>query len=365
MGIIKTIADFFKNTFKKSPNNQYNSDNRERFNVSDSNNLKNSETMPAQFVRLGHYKAKSGGMSEDSIRMIRVLANDPKNPDMWILADGSKKSSYEILQNYEYMNTSHEENPPQPMNPLVIGDLGGIPENFGTGTADPNLNVVRQTTTAPSPEIIPPTYPQQPQQPVVQVVEKRVELEQQIIDKCETLEIHEYTLKITVTTNLDFEKLKTSIDILGLDKELVAQHVLQKLQQNPNNDINKMVSQAIVENILNPPTEKELREIAETMRPENPLAQRMGLEESVIREVKGEQGWFDSNQPDEPQYPETQPVVIEPIPEESVPILYGLTGQVTSDGENVFDPENHEESNMDSIDDFLKHLEQRYDTLKS
>lgn len=321
--------------------------------------------MPAQFVRLGHYKAKSGGMSEDSIRMIRVLANDPKNPDMWILADGSKKSSYEILQNYEYMNTSHEENPPQPMNPLVIGDLGGIPEDFGTNTADPNPNVVKQTTTAPSPEIIPPTYPQPAPKVIEKVVEKRVELEQQIIDKCETLEIHEYTLKITVTTNLDFEKLKTSIDILGLDKELVAQHVLQKLQQNPNNDINKMVSQAIVENILNPPTQKELLEISETMRPERHLAQKMELEESVIREVKGEQGWFDSNRPDEPQYPESQPAVIEPIPEESVPILYGLTGQVTSDGENVFDPENHEESNMDSIDDFLKHLEQRYDTLKN
>lgn len=314
--------------------------------------------MPAQFVRLGHYKAKSGGMSEDSIRMIRVLANDPKNPDMWILADGSKKSSYEILQNYEYMNTSHEENPQQPMNPLVIGDLGGIPENFGTNTADPNPNVVRQTTTAPSPDIIPPTYPQQPQQPVVQVVEKRVELEQQIIDKCETLEIHEYTLKITVTTNLDFEKLKTSIDILGLDKELVAQHVLQKLQQNPNNDINKMVSQAIVENILNPPTQKELLEMAETLRPEKPAPIANKTSEAILQAAG-----FDLN--DELQYPESQPAVIEPIPEESVPILYGLTGQVTSDGENVFDPENHEESNMDSIDDFLKHLEQRYDTLKS
>ena len=61
------MGDFFKNLFKKTT--QDNSDN--------SNNPENSKTMPAQIVRLGHYKAKSGGMSEDSIRMIRVLANDP------------------------------------------------------------------------------------------------------------------------------------------------------------------------------------------------------------------------------------------------------------------------------------------------
>lgn len=312
MSIIKTIADFFKNTFSK--NNQHNPDN-----------LKNLETMPAQFVRLGHYKAKSGGMSEDSIRMIRVLANDPKNPDMWILADGSKKSSYEILNNYEYMNTSHEENPPQPMNPLVIGDLGGIPENFGTNTADPNPNVVRQTTTAPSPDIIPPTYPQPAPKIVERVVEKRVELEQQIIDKCETLEIHEYTLKITVKTNLDFEKLKTSIDILGLDKELVAQHVLQKLQQNPNNDINKIVSQAIMNNILDSVSQERLMDIG-------------------ISSVK-------HNRIEVPE--------IEEVPEEPAQIFYGLSGQTGDESSEDSD----EESNMDSIDDFLEHLEKNFDRL--
>ena len=315
MNIIKTIADFFKNISKKSQNN---SDNF--------NNLKNLETMPAQFVRLGHYKAKSGGMSEDSIRMIRVLANDPKNPDMWILADGSRKSSYEILNNYEYMNTSHEENPPQPMNPLVIGDLGGIPEDFGTNTADPNPNVVKQTTTAPSPDIIPPTYSQPAPKVVERVVEKRVELEQQIIDKCETLEIHEYTLKITVTTNLDFEKLKTSIDILGLDKELVAQHVLQKLQQNPNNDINKMVSDAIVSGILeNNPAESPASVVSVT---ERIIEQAVPEESYIISEVSS----GDQEQ-----------------------IFYGLSGQTFNGDE--------EESNMDSIDDFLEHLEKNFDRL--
>lgn len=313
MSIIKIIADFFKNTFSK--NNQNNSDN-----------LKNLETMPAQFVRLGHYKAKSGGMSEDSIRMIRVLANDPKNPDMWILADGSRKSSYEILNNYEYMNTSHEENPPQPMNPLVIGDLGGIPEDFGTNTADPNPNVVKQTTTVPSPDIIPPTYPQPAPKVVERVIEKRVELEQQIIDKCETLEIHEYTLKITVKTNLDFEKLKTSIDILGLDKELVAHHVLQKLQQNPNNDINKMVSQAIVSSILeNNPTESSTSVVSVT--------------EHIIEQV----------------VPEESDIISEVSSGDQEQIFYGLSGQTFNGDE--------EESNMDSIDDFLEHLEKNFDRL--
>ena len=283
--------------------------------------------MSAQFVRLGHYKAKSGGMSEDSIRMIRVLANDPKNPDMWILSDGTKKSSYEILQNYEYMNTSHEENPPQPMNPLVIGDLGGIPEDFGSSTGDPNPNVVKQTTTAPSPEIIPPTYPQPAPKVVEKVVEKRVELEQQIIDKCETLEKHHYELTITVETNLDFEKLKTSIDILGLDKELVAQHVLQKLQQNPNNDINKMVSQAIVSSILeNNPAESPASVVSVT---EHIIEQAVPEESDIISEVSSA--------------------------ENQEQIFYGLSGQTFNGDE--------EESNMDSIDDFLQHLEKNYDRL--
>ena len=301
MSVIKIMGDFFKNLFNKTT--QDNSDNFD--------NPENSKTMPAQIVRLGHYKAKSGGMSEDSIRMIRVLANDPKNPDMWILSDGSKKSTYDILNNYDYMNTSHEENPPQPANPLVIGDLGGIPENFGSRTNDPNPNIVQETRTAPSPDIIPPTYQQSPQV-IEKVVEKRVELEQQIIDKCETLEKHQYTLQITVETNLDFDKLKTSIDILGLDKSLVAQYVLQKLQKNPNNNINKMVSDAIVSSILEPKNEPE-------------------------------------------PYPETQQAVVTEVPQEEVPILYGMSGQ-TSDNDD-------EESNMDSIDDFLKHLENNYTRL--
>lgn len=305
MSVIKIMGDFFKNLFKKTT--QDNSDNF--------NNPENSKTMPAQIVRLGHYKAKSGGMSEDSIRMIRVLANDPKNPDMWILSDGSKKSTYEIVNNYDFMNTSNEENPRQPLNPLMIGDLGGIPEDFGSRTNDPNPDIVRETRTAPSqtigPDIIPPTYQQSPQF-IEKIVEKRVELEQQIIDKCETLEKHQYTLQITVETNLDFDKLKTSINILGLDKSLVAQYVLQKLQRNPNNDINKMVSDAIVSSILEPKNEPE-------------------------------------------PYPETQQPVVTAVPQEEVPILYGLSGQISDNDD--------EESNMDSIDDFLEHLENNYTRL--
>ena len=237
MDIIKKLSDFFGNIFtKNTPNNLNNFDN-----------LKNSETMSADFVRLGHYKAKVGGMSEDSIRMIRVLAYDQNNPDMWILSDGTKKSSYEILNNYEFMYTSHEENPQKPANPLIIGDLGGIPEDFGSSTGDPNLNVDKESTTPPYQQ---PTQTPVQTKVVEKIVEKRVELERQIIDKCETLEKHHYELTITVETNLDFEKLKTSIEILGLDKSIVANHVIDKLQQNPNNDIKKIVSDAIVSGIL-------------------------------------------------------------------------------------------------------------------
>lgn len=298
MNIIKIISDLIKNLFEKTT--QDNSDNF--------NNPENQETMSQtapQIVRLGHYKDKSGGMSEDSIRMIRVIANDPENPDMWILSDGSKKSTYDILNKYEYMYTSNEENPRKPLNPLKIGDLGGIPENFGSRTNDLNP----KTTT--SPDIIPETHQQAPQV-VEKVVEKRIELEQQIIDKCETLEKHQYTLQITVETNLDFIKLKTSIDILGLDKSLVAKYVLEKLQKNPNNDINKMVSDAIVSSILEPKNEPET-------------------------------------------YPETQQAVVTEVPQEEVPILYGLSGQISDDS--------NEESNMGDIDDFLEHLENNYTRL--
>lgn len=298
MSVIKIMGDFFKNLFKKTTQN--NSDNF--------NNPENQETMSQTVtppVRLGHYRAKSGGMSEDSIRMIRVLANDPENPDMWILSDGSKKSTYDILNKYEYMYTSNEENPRQPLNPLKIGDIGGIPEDFGNRTNDLNPK------TAPSTDTNPQTHQQEPQV-IEKVVEKRIELEQQIIDKCETLEKHQYTLQITVETNLDFDKLKTSIDILGLDKSLVAQHVLQKLQKNPNNDINKMVSDAIVSSILEPKNEPE-------------------------------------------PYPETQQPVVTAVPQEEVPILYGLSGRISDNDD--------EESNMDSIDDFLEHLENNYTRL--
>lgn len=305
------MVEAFLNMFKKyKPNNQNNLDNNQ-----------NNPTM-SDIVRLGHYKAKTGGMSEDSIRMIRVLANDPTNPDMWLLADGTKKTTYDILNNYEFLYTSHEENPKNPPRPLVIGDLGGIPENFGDSTTgSPSPEAVRETRTVPE---NPSQQPIVQQKVVEKIVEKRIELEQQIIDKCETTTNNKYTLSITIETNLDFEKLKTSINILGLDKNIVAQHVLNKIQLNPNNDIQKMVSEAIVNHILN---ETNILEIADELHKDS---SDFGMTRTQQDEV---------------------PFEVQDSDEESEELP---TDTIT--------PET-DEGNLGTIDEFLQHLEENYTVL--
>ena len=221
--------NIFKRLFSKllNRNNQHNSNNQ------------NNSKMDENTIRLGHYKSNQS--SSDSIRMIRVIANDPKNNNYWFLSDGRRISSSELLYNYVYMETSHDEIS-TPTKPLVIGDLQGIPEDYDGSQISRN----RAETVINQDNLSQPVKTKI----VEKIVEKRIELEEQIVNKCETTESKEYSITIKITSNIDFEKLVSSIDILNLDADKVSGYVVTNIKKNSKNNIEKLISDAL-KNIVN------------------------------------------------------------------------------------------------------------------
>lgn len=238
------------NIFKKLLSkllNKYNQHNQHN-----QNNLKMDEST----IRLGHYKYNQS--SGDSIRIIRVIANDPKNNNFWLLSDGRRISSSELLYNYTFVETSPHEETPNPVKPLVIGDLDGIPKDY-------NSSPLAEKKERPAPPAQPAPNTVTETKVVEKIVEKRIELEEQIVNKCETTQSKEYSITIKITTNLDFEKLVSSIDILNLDADKVSKYVIDNIRKNANNNIENLISDAL-KNLIN--DYKKSDEVAEIIEEE-------------------------------------------------------------------------------------------------
>lgn len=173
------------------------------------------------FVKPGHYRRK-GERPDGHEDMIRVLGPDPKNDSKWITNRGSMSDS-EIKDKYEPFDTTTSDQPVKRSRP-VIGDLNAPPSR-------------RQSKPQPqTPPQQPQTIQQQPQQPqqsqqAQQYIQTQQDtLEQQILTKCVTSQ-HQITLTIPITTTLDLHKLISSISMLGLDEDCLAEAILNSIPQ--------------------------------------------------------------------------------------------------------------------------------------
>lgn len=175
------------------------------------------------FVKPGHYRRK-GERPDGHEDMIRVLGPDPKNDSKWITNRGSMSDS-EIKDKYEPFDTTTSDQPVKRSRPL-IGDLNAPPSR-------------RQSKPQPQPQTPPQQpqtiqqqqQPQQSQQAQQQYIQPQQDtLEQQILTKCITSE-HQITLTIPLTTTLDLHKLISSISMLGLDEDCLAEAILNSIPQ--------------------------------------------------------------------------------------------------------------------------------------
>lgn len=174
------------------------------------------------FVKPGHYRRK-GERPDGHEDMIRVLGPDPKNESKWITNRGSMSDS-EIKDKYEPFDTTTSEQPVQRSRPL-IGDLNAPPSRRQSKPQQTSQPL--QTTQQPQQ----PQQAQQPQQPQQQYIQPQQDtLEQQILTKCITSE-HQITLTIPITTTLDLHKLISSISMLGLDEDTLAEAILNSIPQ--------------------------------------------------------------------------------------------------------------------------------------
>lgn len=169
------------------------------------------------FVKPGHYRRK-GERPDGHEDMIRVLGPDPKNESKWITNRGSMSDS-EIKDKYEPFDTTTSEQPVQRSRPL-IGDLNAPPSRRQSKPQPLKTDQQPQTTQQ--------TPPQQPQQEYIQPQQDT--LEQQILTKCITSQ-HQITLTIPITTTLDLHKLISSISMLGLDEDTLAEAILNSIPQ--------------------------------------------------------------------------------------------------------------------------------------
>lgn len=178
------------------------------------------------FVKPGHYRRK-GERPDGHEDMIRVLGPDPKNDSKWITNRGSMSDS-EIKDKYEPFDTTTSDQPVKRSRP-VIGDLNAPPSRRQSKpqpqTPQPQTNPQQQT---------PPQQPQteqQQHQPQSQYIQTQQDtLEQQILTKCITNQ-HQITLTIPLTTTLDLHKLISSISMLGLDEDTLAEAILNSIPQ--------------------------------------------------------------------------------------------------------------------------------------
>lgn len=182
------------------------------------------------FVKPGHYRRK-GERPDGHEDMIRVLGPDPKNDSKWITNRGSMSDS-EIKDKYEPFDTTTSDQPVKRSRPL-IGDLDA-PPSWRQSKPQPQTPQPLKTDQQPK------NIQQQPQQakpqsqqaqPQSQYIQPQQDtLEQQILTKCVTSQ-HQITLTIPITTTLDLHKLISSISMLGLDEDSLAEAILNSIPQ--------------------------------------------------------------------------------------------------------------------------------------
>lgn len=215
--------------------------------------------MELAFVIPGHYRnrnsAEIGTDNSSSTDFIRVLGEDPNKDDFFLVHDGAQNKSLhesQILANYVYINTvaSPKDKTVSAPNHL-FSDFKKVESNETNDSQQKQSNS-EHSNSVNSDNIIPTQNIQQTQ---AQIYSKEQQFTLNILEKLKQPVTNKLSLTIDIEIPYNINKLRESIDLLGLDKSTLIQYLLNDL--NLNESIHKSISFAINNSIEKPHIETE------------------------------------------------------------------------------------------------------------
>jgi hypothetical protein len=195
-------------------------------------------------IRTGHYQTKAS-LGSDKPDIIRILGVDKEKTDAWKTADGRSIPSYIIEEDYVFLDTRPSAKAPQNIPPKsIFSDFKPIEES----AVIPVIAVDSSNLLPNNPEIKHSglnTFP-------IEENQIQINFDIAVLDKInidvlnqkyfERHGVNKYvkpTLNITVPLTLDYDiqKLKSTIELLDLDENVVFNYLVNNLSV----DINQLI----------------------------------------------------------------------------------------------------------------------------
>lgn len=237
-------------------------DNQNNNNTNNSKNNKyTNKNMEQTIIKIGHYKLKNSGTKDNPVQMIRILGEAENIPNHWKTSEKNLEtnqlktiSEYELLNNWEYINTSISEESKLP--PLSIFDDFDDLNDFSVDIQQ-NQEILNNQEVSNT-----PIQNIQNIQNIQQIQEKQsynlpgnlsvnyhevIELseEQKFIQNIlnKTIGNQNIYLNFDIDLGYNFDKLKETANLLDIDKTKLIDFIL--LDNNIKNIINDKIKETL------------------------------------------------------------------------------------------------------------------------
>jgi hypothetical protein len=205
--------------------------------------VNNTTSNITNIIRPGHYRLKST-LDSDTAKIIRIMGQDPQNPNFWLTIEGERYSDYDIQSGWVFINTSHTESVPEKQNMQKVFK--------GLGTSQETSDVIPAPSLPSEHSII--THHREP-------VKKTIE--EEILTKChidtinkENFDKHGIETKLrSKSIDIDFsleipydiDRLKKTVKLLDLDVKRIAKFLTTQILQL---DISQIIEYSVCKLLL-------------------------------------------------------------------------------------------------------------------
>jgi hypothetical protein len=219
------------NIFKQIPNKLF----QIIFN-NNSDNFNNSNNMETEIINLGHYQSKASIGSEKP-DIIRIIGPSSKQENYWLTQDNKSIPSYELLENYIYLNTSPTKDKNK-LPPLKI--FAGIGED--TPEYDDNIqeeiidNNIQEEIIDESNQII----EQKPKQ--IKIYKPKLSFDISVLEKITVDSLNKKSMdkfginkfkkplldiSLEIEFDYDIDKLRQTIELLDLNENEILDYIVE------------------------------------------------------------------------------------------------------------------------------------------
>jgi hypothetical protein len=279
----KTLFTLFKRYFKSI-----------KIGLKPTNNkiiIKNHNLKMETIIKIGHYQSKDSFNSERP-NIIRVLGPDPNKDDYWITQDNKTIPTYELENNWILLYTATSK---EPLKQAPLNIFEGIGENSDYqekeikeefNYEESNLNISRS-----------PAF----KEAVLTV--KTIPFDIQLLEKINIDNLNKkafdllgienkfkkpiINIELPIIINYDIEKLRQTIDLLGLDEKTIINYLINEISIN---NIRPFIEQQLKEKLLKKEEKIELSQIQQEIFGKKNLTeneiQENNLEQKEITKIE-------------------------------------------------------------------------------